>query len=257
MAAPTLRTLARSLGLSRTTVSDALRGSPRVNPDTVARVREAAKAAGYERNPLTGAVMSLLRRSRGQQFRGVLAAIEIVEPDRPAHAVRYNESLLAGISERAKIMPYREELRTKADLLNRDPNIVRILQELAKDPLMRKCQDGFFDSRFWMPAEDFCRFAEMTTPLAHAVVYDSVIQGSLGKVRKMFPEVPPNKGGEEKAWVRAYLRARKPFLISLGGDAEKSTYRVDELQKVADADNWNLNLPLTVRGLTITEALLR
>jgi len=163
----------------------------------------------------------------------------------------------AGISERAKIMPYREELRTKADLLNRDPNIVRILQELAKDPLMRKCQDGFFDSRFWMPAEDFCRFAEMTTPLAHAVVYDSVIQGSLGKVRKMFPEVPPNKGGEEKAWVRAYLRARKPFLISLGGDAEKSTYRVDELQKVADADNWNLNLPLTVRGLTITEALLR
>ncbi|HYD82899.1 MAG TPA: helix-turn-helix domain-containing protein, partial [Opitutus sp.] len=109
MAAPTLRTLARTLGLSRTTVSDALRGSPRVNPDTVARVREAAKAAGYERNPLTGAVMSLLRRSRGQQFRGVLAAIEMVEPGRVAHAVRYNESLLAGVSARADELGFKVE----------------------------------------------------------------------------------------------------------------------------------------------------
>lgn len=109
MATPTLRTLARTLGLSRTTVSDALRGSPRVNPDTVARVREAAKAVGYERNPLTGAVMSQLRRSRGQQFRGVLAAVEMVEPGRSAHAVRYNESLLAGISERANELGFKVE----------------------------------------------------------------------------------------------------------------------------------------------------
>jgi len=109
MAAPTLRTLARSLGLSRTTVSDALRGSPRVSQETVARVRAAAKAAGYERNPLTGAVMSLLRRSRGQQFRGVLAAIEMVESGRPPHAVRYNERLLAGISERAGELGFKLE----------------------------------------------------------------------------------------------------------------------------------------------------
>lgn len=109
MAAPTLRTLARSLGLSRTTVSDALRGSPRVNAETVARVRAAAKAAGYERNPLTGAVMSLLRRSRGQQFRGVLAAVEMVEAHRPDHAVRYNESLVAGVSERANELGFKVE----------------------------------------------------------------------------------------------------------------------------------------------------
>lgn len=109
MAAPTLRTLARTLGLSRTTVSDALRGSPRVNPETVTRVREAAKEAGYERNPLTGAVMSLLRRSRGQQFRGVLAAIEMVEPNQPPHAHRYNEHLLTGVSERANELGFKIE----------------------------------------------------------------------------------------------------------------------------------------------------
>ena len=37
MPAPTLRSLARELGLSRTTVSDALRGSPRVDPRTAER----------------------------------------------------------------------------------------------------------------------------------------------------------------------------------------------------------------------------
>ena len=36
---PASRTLARDLGLSRTTVSDALRGSPRVDPSTAARVK--------------------------------------------------------------------------------------------------------------------------------------------------------------------------------------------------------------------------
>jgi DNA-binding LacI/PurR family transcriptional regulator len=107
MATPTLRTLARTLGLSRTTISDALRGSPRVNAQTAERVRAAAKAAGYESNPLTGTVMSLLRRSRSQEFRGVLAAIEISDGPKPPHAVRYNESVLAGVAERAGALAFK------------------------------------------------------------------------------------------------------------------------------------------------------
>ncbi|HEY8993494.1 MAG TPA: LacI family DNA-binding transcriptional regulator [Lacunisphaera sp.] len=109
MSAPTLRTLAKSLGLSRTTISDALRGSPRVKAETVRRVREAAKEAGYEHNPLTGAVMSQLRRSRGQQFRGVLAALEIVETKRSAHAMTYNEAVLKGIATRASELGFKME----------------------------------------------------------------------------------------------------------------------------------------------------
>ncbi len=107
MPTPTLRTLARTLGLSRTTISDALRGSPRVNALTAERVRAAAKAAGYESNPLTGTVMSLLRRSRSQEFRGVLAAIEIIGDPHPAHAVRFNERVLAGAAERAGALAFK------------------------------------------------------------------------------------------------------------------------------------------------------
>lgn len=109
MSIPTLRTLARELSLSRTTVSDALRGSPRVNAETMARVRAAADAAGYKHNPLTGAVMSQLRRSRGQQFRGVIAAIELVEPNRAPQSLRYSQAVKDGINRRASELGFKVE----------------------------------------------------------------------------------------------------------------------------------------------------
>jgi DNA-binding LacI/PurR family transcriptional regulator len=107
--APTLRSLAKVLGLSRTTVSDALRGSPRVDPDTAARVQKAAKDAGYRRNPLAGALMSELRRSRGTAFRGVLAAIDFNEPNRPDYAARYHRELVLGADARATELGFKIE----------------------------------------------------------------------------------------------------------------------------------------------------
>ncbi|MBI4626598.1 MAG: LacI family DNA-binding transcriptional regulator [Verrucomicrobia bacterium] len=107
--APTLRSLARVLGLSRTTVSDALRGSQRVDPNTAERVRQAAREAGYRRNPLAGALMSELRRSRGTAFHGVLAAIDFNEPDRPAHAARYHRELVVGAEARAVELGFKIE----------------------------------------------------------------------------------------------------------------------------------------------------
>lgn len=107
--APTLRSLARLLGLSRTTVSDALRGSPRVDPNTAERVRSAARAAGYRRNPLAGALMSELRRSRGGKFRGVIAAIDFQEPGRPDQADRYHRELVVGADARATELGFKVE----------------------------------------------------------------------------------------------------------------------------------------------------
>lgn len=120
---PTLRTLAKSLGLSRTTISDALRGSPRVRQETVARVTKAAEEAGYHRNPLTGAVMSLLRRSSGQEFRGVLAALEIVPADRPDHAERFSDAIMAGIVKRAGELGFKVE---KFELKHDGPRMERL-----------------------------------------------------------------------------------------------------------------------------------
>lgn len=103
----TIRSLAARLGLSRTTVSDALRSSPRVRAETAKRVWEAAAAAGYRPNPLAGAVMSEIRRSRGQTFRGGLAAIDLDEADRPAAALRFHEALIDGARKRAAELGYK------------------------------------------------------------------------------------------------------------------------------------------------------
>jgi DNA-binding LacI/PurR family transcriptional regulator len=106
-AVPTIRALARQLGLSRTTVSEALRGLPRIQPRTAKRVRDAADKAGYHANPLASAVMSQIRRSRVQAFRGGLAAVNIDETDRPAQAVRYHDALIDGARTRAADLGYK------------------------------------------------------------------------------------------------------------------------------------------------------
>jgi LacI family transcriptional regulator len=101
--APTVRSIARTLGLSHTTVSDALRGKGRVDPATVLRVEKAAREAGYRRNPLAAAVMSELRRSRGATFRGVLAAVDLSEPDRAPHGVFHRELIAGGRARAAEL----------------------------------------------------------------------------------------------------------------------------------------------------------
>lgn len=96
------------MGLSHTTVSDALRGKGRVDPETAERVQKAAREAGYRRNPLAAAVMSELRRSRGSTFRGVLAAIDLMEPDRAPHGVFHRE-LVLGSRARATALGFKLE----------------------------------------------------------------------------------------------------------------------------------------------------
>lgn len=106
---PTIRSLAAALGVSRSTVSEALRGSPRLRKSTVARIRAAATEAGYRRNPLAGTLMSEMRRSRGDLFRGVLATINFDVPDRPSYLVRYQKRLVEGAKARAEELGFHVE----------------------------------------------------------------------------------------------------------------------------------------------------
>ena len=111
MSAPSIREIARTLGLSHTTVSEALRESPRVNPATRRRVQKAAKAVGYRPNPLAGALMSEMRRARSGTFRGLLAILDLDGPDgRPASSNRYHRELVRGASARAAALGFKAEM---------------------------------------------------------------------------------------------------------------------------------------------------
>ena len=59
-----METIARQLGVSKVTVSNAMRGSGRVSERTKADVLRAAEELGYRPNPLVAALMSDLRRKR-------------------------------------------------------------------------------------------------------------------------------------------------------------------------------------------------
>jgi LacI family transcriptional regulator len=74
----------------------------------VARVQKAAREAGYLRNPLAAAVMSELRRSRGSTFRGVLAAVDLSEPDRAPHG-DFHRELVGGGRARAVDLGFKLE----------------------------------------------------------------------------------------------------------------------------------------------------
>lgn len=106
---PTLRTLAAQLKLSVATVSEALRESPRVTPATRRRVQQAARRVGYRVNPLLGAVMSAVRQTRHQHYRGTLALVDTAE-DNPAQYLLFHRQIVAGAKERARQLGFQVEL---------------------------------------------------------------------------------------------------------------------------------------------------
>lgn len=98
---PTIRSIAAKLGLSRATVSNALRGYVGVNAKTRQRVQTEAKRLDYVTHPFAAQVMSQIRRSALDKELGTLAVLEMHEPDRPAGSDRFHAQLLAGVTERA------------------------------------------------------------------------------------------------------------------------------------------------------------
>jgi DNA-binding LacI/PurR family transcriptional regulator len=110
MSIHSVRELAKVLGLSHTTVSDALRGSPRVKAATRERVLEAAKIHGYQYNPLAGALMSQMRRSRADTFRGVIAVVDLEGLKMRSEAFeRYHREVMSGAERAARKLGFKVE----------------------------------------------------------------------------------------------------------------------------------------------------
>jgi DNA-binding LacI/PurR family transcriptional regulator len=70
-----LRQIAEQCGISRTTVSRALRGDPRVAKPTLAAVRKAAKQLGYRPNPQLEKLMAEIKQSQQQRLIGNIGVL--------------------------------------------------------------------------------------------------------------------------------------------------------------------------------------
>lgn len=139
---------------------------------------------------------------------------------------------------------------------NEVTQLVRLLSEAGSDPIMWRAQDEVFDEDYFQPALNHAASAGVSTALGVLAIYDTCIHSGPGRVathRAAFPEASPRNGGDEKVWVKAYLRARKDWLLrSKNSLVRKTVYRPDAMLQLATNGNWSLVLPVTVRGVKIT-----
>ncbi len=104
---PSLRLIAQKAGVSRTTVAEALRPSPKgVSPVLRERIRQIAHEVGYRTNPVLSHFMAQLRRNQTHSFRGKLAMIN-GNADRDAfHSHPTIPSYVEGCERRAASLGY-------------------------------------------------------------------------------------------------------------------------------------------------------
>jgi DNA-binding LacI/PurR family transcriptional regulator len=93
-------------GVSKNTVSLALRGSPRISPQTRRVVEDAAKAVGYQHNAAVSVLMAELRRAGSARFEATLALLNANE-DRDAFQTHPTVPMyVAGVRKRAAELGY-------------------------------------------------------------------------------------------------------------------------------------------------------
>lgn len=135
----------------------------------------------------------------------------------------------------------------------------RTFKELLKksareDMLMRTAQDDFFDTIYYLPAQIFFEGNKFTLPLSMLVIYDSYIHsGSVPSfLRNRFPEAPPVRGGDEKAWIKAYVNARHNWLANHSKKLLQLTkYRTQCFLNQIKNDNWDLSQTVTANGVKV------
>lgn len=135
---------------------------------------------------------------------------------------------------------------------------IDLLKKAGKeDPVMAAVQDTFFDERYFLPAQKWAAANGFTLPLSMLVIYDSYIQSGsiLDKLRSRFREMPPKAGGDEKAWITAYVKARHAWLSTHSNHLlVNSSYRTQDLLREIDRGNWMFqHLPLIAHGLPVDD----
>lgn len=130
-----------------------------------------------------------------------------------------------------------------------------LLREAAQDPLMRRAQDLFFDTAYWVPAFRWFERRGFSLPLALLVVFDSYIHsgGVPMFLRRRFAEPVPADGGAERRWLGRYVETRHQWLKHhKRAVLRATTYRTEFMAGEMEKRNWWLRqLPLDVRGVTV------
>jgi chitosanase len=157
----------------------------------------------------------------------------------------------SGARHAQEFLPFLPRFRDKDFSLDQDQQVRTLLQTAGEDPVMQRTQDDFFERGYWAPAAAAAAAKAFGFPLSTAVIYDSRIHGGYDRIRQRV-----KAGLDEKAWVAEYVSQRKAWLLSCDHPLPNTVYRMDEFSKLISEGKWNLELPMTVRGVVINEEVL-
>jgi chitosanase len=151
-----------------------------------------------------------------------------------------------------KFEPYKEKIGFRSFVS--DKAFIALLKEAAKDPIMQKTQDQFFDIHYWEPAKTWFTKNGFKLNLSMLVIYDSFIHsGSILKfLRNRFSEVTPALGGDEKEWIKAYVKTRHGWLKDHSNEIlTKTIYRTQNFLDAIKKDDWDLSQVFVANGTKV------
>jgi chitosanase len=164
----------------------------------------------------------------------------------------------AGAQYADSFRPFMGRLQLKDLSLDNDTAFKDLLHQAGSDPGMHQVQNAFFDRVYWTPALTSAIRLGITSALGCCVVYDSFIQGSWGMMRdRTNAQFGASLKLGENAWIGQYVSVRQQWLAeNTNLLLRKTIYRMVELGNLISANQWNLNLPIVVRGVTIDSSAL-
>lgn len=167
-------------------------------------------------------------------------------------------------TDKQKLAKWNETVEPKRLALIDDSQLKQLLAACADDPAMKRAQDKYFFDAYMKAALADVKSAGLKLPLSAAVAYDSCIQSGPGWWDNHRAEVDAKAGvtasaETEKQWIAAYVARRKAWMLEMAeqnpekyGILRNTTYRMEAFEDLIRQDKWDLKLPLTVHGYTIT-----
>lgn len=142
-------------------------------------------------------------------------------------------------------------------LLAADRIFRRALSAAGITAEMRSAQDAIAFERYMVPAINACVGSGFALPLSLAVIYDAMTHGSYNKIRDRVNVAASAVSGLdlEKRWITDFVRRRDAWLASIPR-LRATRYRTRFFMDHLMTGRWQLELPLNVNGIVITEKLL-
>ena len=118
-----------------------------------------------------------------------------------------------------------------------------LLKLAGNDPIMQSVQEELYVSLYIGPAIKWGESEGFVEPLSFLVICDSFLHSGsiLTFLRNRFTERTPKWGGDERAWIIAYIDVREKWLATHSNKLlRNTTYRTRYYRELANLGDWGL-----------------